>query len=80
MIDRAGEILANLEAQEYDPAGQAPPRPRQLRPGDRRSPRSSPCSRRPSRWWRRILRDLDVERMTPLAALNLLHSLKSRLG
>ncbi len=27
-----------------------------------------------------VLRDVDVERLSPLAALNLLHSLKSRLG
>ena len=79
VIDRAGEILANLESAEYDPTG----KPRLARgnaPDDRPSPPSSPSSRPPSRWWRGCCGASTSNQLTPLAALNLVHSLKSRLG
>jgi DNA mismatch repair protein MutS len=79
VIERAGEVLANLEAQEYDPAGTprlahgegAPPPP----PDDQ-----LPLFTPPEQVVARVLVETDVEQLTPLAALNLLHSLKKRLG
>ncbi len=78
VVARAGEILANLEAHEYDPGG----RPRLARgPG-------APTDDRPGQLGLftpddevvlELLRDLDLDRLTPLAALNLLASLKERL-
>ena len=43
-----------------------------------RARRSSRSSRRRRSWWRDLLREVDVERLTPLAALNLLASLQER--
>ena len=79
VVERAGEVLANLEAQEYDPSGKprlahgegAPPTP----PDDQLA-----LFTPPEQVVARVLRDADVEQLTPLAALNLLHSLKKRLG
>ncbi|HEX3129383.1 MAG TPA: DNA mismatch repair protein MutS [Thermoanaerobaculia bacterium] len=80
VIDRAGEILANLEAYEYDPTG----KPRLARgSGAPPSPGAQPAQLTlfapPEQVVASVLKDLDVERLTPIAALNLLHSLKSRL-
>ena len=81
VITRAGEILANLERQEYDFSG----RPRLARGA------SAPVVEHavpqaqlalftpPEEIVAGLLRELDVEQLTPLAALNLLHSLKARL-
>lgn len=83
VIERAREVLKNLEAQEYDFKGQPrlargaaaphtperPPQPQQLS-----------LFAPPEEIIARTLRDLDLEQMTPLAALNLLASLKARLG
>jgi DNA mismatch repair protein MutS len=78
VVDRAAEILRNLESQEYDlsgrprlargtePAGAAPPQLTLFTP--------------PEQIVASVIRDVDIERLSPLAALNLLHSLKSRLG
>jgi len=79
VIARAGEILANLESQEYDMTG----KPRLARGTN--APAPPPAAQLtlfapPEQVIAGILRDTDVERMTPLAALNLLHSLKVRLG
>jgi len=79
VVERAGEVLANLEAQEYDPSG----KPR-LAHGEG-APPSPPDDQLvlftpPEQVVARVLRDTDVEQLTPLAALNLLHSLKKRLG
>jgi len=80
VIERAGEVLANLESQEYDLAG----KPRLARgskapeaPGE---PAQLTLFAPPEQVVAGVLRDTDVDRLTPLAALNLLHSLKSRLG
>ncbi len=78
VVDRAQEVLANLEAQEYDVAG----KPKRAAGG------GAPAGRQdqlvlfapPEEIVASVLRDLDVERLAPLAALNLLHSLKARLG
>jgi DNA mismatch repair protein MutS len=84
VIDRAGEILANLEAYEYDPTG----KPRLARSSggsgappvsDAPEPAQLTLFAPPEQVVASILKDLDVERLTPIAALNLLHSLKSRL-
>ncbi|MEA2600198.1 MAG: mismatch repair protein MutS [Acidobacteriota bacterium] len=79
VIDRAGEILANLESLEYDPTG----RPR-LAAGtgspDPGGPAQLTLFAPPEQVVAGLLRDVDVNQLTPLAALNLLYSLKSRLG
>jgi DNA mismatch repair protein MutS len=81
VIDRAAEILANLESKEYDPTG----KPRLARgnapnaepPG---APAQLTLFAPPEQVVANALRDVDVDRLTPLAALNLVQSLKSRLG
>ncbi|MEO8505976.1 MAG: DNA mismatch repair protein MutS, partial [Acidobacteriota bacterium] len=81
VIVRAGEILANLERQEYDFSG----RPRLARgvsaPLDQSalSPSQLALFTPPEEIVAGLLRELDVEQLTPIAALNLLHSLKARL-
>jgi DNA mismatch repair protein MutS len=78
VLERASEILANLERQEYDLAG----RPR-LAEGPHAPASVGPDQlslfRAPEELVASILRDVDVDRLSPLAALNLLHTLKSRL-
>ncbi|MEM8997585.1 MAG: DNA mismatch repair protein MutS, partial [Acidobacteriota bacterium] len=80
VIDRAAEVLSNLEKQEYDPAG----RPR--RAEGESAPPPEPGSQQmalftpPQELVAQLLRDTDVNQLTPLAALNLISSLKSRLG
>lgn len=79
VIDRAGEILANLEAQEYDPNG----KPRLARGStapEAGAPSQLTLFAPPEQVVASLLRGVDVNQLTPLAALNLLHSLKSRLG
>jgi len=77
VIDRAGEILSNLEAQEYDflgkpkiargnsPTPEGPDQMRLFTPADEIVAG--------------VLRELDVDRLSPMAALNLLHTLVTRL-
>jgi DNA mismatch repair protein MutS len=79
VIERAGEILANLESQEYDLTG-TPRLARGSRAPETEQPAQLTLFAPPEQVVASLLRDLDVERLTPLAALNLLHSLKSRLG
>ena len=80
VIERASEVLANLEKQEYDPHG----RPR--RGAGKESPPPEPGSQQlslftpPEQMVAQILVETDLDALTPLAALNLLHSLRSRLG
>jgi DNA mismatch repair protein MutS len=78
VIDRAGEILANLESQEYDPTG----RPRLARGSAPESgePAQLTLFVPPEAVVASLLREVDVNQLTPLAALNLIQSLKSRLG
>jgi DNA mismatch repair protein MutS len=79
VIERATEVLANLEKQEYDPHG----RPR--RAAGKESPPPEPGSQQlslftpPEQMVAQILVETDLNALTPLAALNLLHSLRSRL-
>ncbi|HEX4952339.1 MAG TPA: DNA mismatch repair protein MutS [Thermoanaerobaculia bacterium] len=77
VIGRAGEILANLEAEEYDFAG----RPRRAR--GKAVPAVAEAQMTlftpPEQVVADILRGTDVDQLTPVAALNLLASLRSRL-
>jgi DNA mismatch repair protein MutS len=79
VIERAGEILRNLESQEYDMTG----KPRLARgsvpPSRPEEPDQLTLFAPPEQMVATILRDADLNQLTPLAALNLLHSLKSRL-
>ncbi|HVS01766.1 MAG TPA: DNA mismatch repair protein MutS [Thermoanaerobaculia bacterium] len=78
VVTRAGEVLRNLEAQEYDPAG----RPRLAR-GDAAPPAGHSQLRLFSAGEEAVarrLRDADLDRLTPLEALNLLQQLKDELG
>ncbi|HYG61899.1 MAG TPA: DNA mismatch repair protein MutS, partial [Thermoanaerobaculia bacterium] len=77
VIDRAGEILANLEAHEYDPSGK--PRLARGNAPETGEPAQLTLFVPPEQVVAAILRDAAIEELTPLAALNLLHSLKSRL-
>ncbi len=77
VLERAGELLGNLESQEYDLSG----KPR-IACGEASEPASgdqlnlfAPAEEVVAA----VLREVDLEQLSPLAALNLLHSLKSRL-
>jgi DNA mismatch repair protein MutS len=78
VVERAAEVLANLESAEYDLSG----RPRLARghAPDGAGPDQMPLFAPPEQVVASILEDVDVERLSPLAALNLLQALKSRLG
>lgn len=78
VIDRAGEILANLEAHEYDPTGK--PRLARGNAPETGEPAQLTLFVPPEQVVAALLRDVDVNQLTPLAALNLLQSVKSRLG
>jgi DNA mismatch repair protein MutS len=82
VVERAAEVLANLEAQEYDLAG----RPRLARGS---APATAAAAADPAQLTlfappeqvvAALLRDLDLDQLAPFAALNLLHTLKSRLS
>ena len=77
VIDRAAEILTNLEEQEYDLSG----KPRLAKGGTVPAPGPDQLNlfAPVEEVVASVLRDLDLERLSPLAALNLLQSLKSRL-
>jgi DNA mismatch repair protein MutS len=78
VIDRAGEILTNLEALEYDPSGK--PRLARGTAPETGAPSQLTLFAPPEQVVARLLREVDVEQLTPLAALNLVNSLKSRLS
>lgn len=78
VIRRASEILGNLEAQEYDMAG----KPRLARGGaviGEPGPDQLTLFAPPEEIAATILREIDLEQLTPMAALNLLHALKDRI-
>jgi DNA mismatch repair protein MutS len=77
VVERAEQVLANLEAKEYDPRG----RPRLAEGAEFESERPSqmPLFTPPEEIVARLLREVDLERLTPLAALNLVASLRDRL-
>ena len=78
VIDRAGEVLANLEAQEYDFVGKPT-----IAKGHAAPVAEGPDQMRlfapPQEVVASVLRELDVDRLSPMAALNLLHTLVTRL-
>jgi DNA mismatch repair protein MutS len=77
VVERAEQVLLNLEAKEYDPRG----RPR-LAAGAEfalERPPQMPLFTPPEEIVARLLREVDLERLTPLAALNLIASLRDRL-
>jgi DNA mismatch repair protein MutS len=78
VIARAGEILANLEAQEYDLGGM----PRLARGHAPANPEPAQMTlfAPPEQVVAALLREVDLDQLAPLAALNLLHTLKARLG
>ena len=82
VIDRAAEVLANLEAQEYDPSGQPRRAQGELAPEPAAGNRQGqlPLFTPPEEVVAQVLRATAIDELTPLAALNLVHSLKSRLG
>ena len=77
VLDRAKELLENLESHEYDLSG----RPRIARGGEPSGPGPDQLNlfAPPEEIVASVVRDVDLERLSPLAALNLLVSLKSRL-
>ena len=77
VIERAGEILANLEAHEYDPSGK--PRLARGSAPETGEPSQLALFTPPEQMVAALLREVDIDRLTPISALNLLHSLKSRL-
>ncbi len=79
VIERAGEVLSNLEAQEYDLTGKPRLAQGEHRPETAEDSGQLALFTPPEEVAASVLRDLDLDEMTPLAALNLLHSLKSRL-
>jgi DNA mismatch repair protein MutS len=79
VIERAGEVLANLESLEYDPTGK-PRLARGTGSPDLGGPAQLTLFAPAEQVVAGLLKSVDVNQLTPLAALNLLHSLKSRLG
>jgi DNA mismatch repair ATPase MutS len=77
VIERASRVLQNLEAYEYDLSG----KPRLAKGADSGEGHAdqmmlfAPAEEVVAS----ILKEVDLERLSPLAALNLLHSLKARL-
>ena len=77
VIQRATEVLANLEAQALDPQGKP-----KLGEGASIADEGADQLRlfaRSEDVVAQLLRELDLERLTPIAALNLLQTLKERL-
>jgi DNA mismatch repair protein MutS len=77
VVERAEQVLHNLEAKEFDPQG----RPRLAEGGEfeNERPAQMPLFTPAEELVAQLLREVDLERMTPLAALNLLASLQDRL-
>jgi DNA mismatch repair protein MutS len=78
VIERAGEILSNLEAQAFDHRGRPTLAEGRNAPAPN-GPDQLALFPRAEEVVASILRELDLERVTPLAALNLLQALKERL-
>ena len=79
VVDRAGEILADLERAQV--AGQGQPRAAADSPSstDSRKPDQLSLFTPPEEIVADVLRSVDTEALTPLAALNLLETLRDRL-
>lgn len=77
VIERAAEVLANLEAQTLDPRGK--PKLGEGSPIEGAGADQLRLFARPEDVVAQLLRELDLERLTPIAALNLLQTLKERV-
>ena len=77
VLERAGEVLSNLERQEYDLTGT--PRLARGRRVETARPGQLQLFTPPEELVATILREVDLERLSPLAALNLLNALRARL-
>jgi len=77
VVERAQQVLHNLEAKEYDPQG----RPRLAEGGSFavERPAQMPLFTPAEEIVAKVLREVDLERLTPLAALNLVATLQDRL-
>jgi DNA mismatch repair protein MutS len=78
VLERAAEVLANLERQEYDLTGT--PRLARGRRIETARPGQLQLFTPPEELVASILRELDIDRLSPLAALNLLNALRARLN
>ncbi len=78
VTERAREVLTNLEKQAFDPQGRAK-RARGENAPDSTGADQLTLFARSEDVVAQLLRELDIERLTPLAALNLLETLKKRL-
>ena len=77
VIERASQVLQNLEAYEYDLSGK-PRLAKGVEAGEGQADQMmlfAPAEEVVAS----VLREIDLERLSPLAALNLLHSLKNRV-
>jgi DNA mismatch repair protein MutS len=77
VIERASQVLQNLEAYEYDLSGK--PRLAKGAEGGEGHADQMMLFAPVEEVVASILREVDLERLSPLAALNLLHSLKARV-
>ncbi len=80
VVERAGEILADLERAQVSGQGQPRASTDSPSPPDSRQPDQLSLFTPPEEIVADILRSVDTEALTPLAALNLLETLKDRLG
>ncbi len=80
VLTRAAEVLANLEAQEYDLTGKPRLAAGHAPISAKEKPAQLDLFAPPEAMVAQILLDLDLDQTTPMAALQLLHSLKARLG
>ena len=78
VIERASQVLQNLEAYEYDLSGK-PRLAKGAKTGDEQRADQMMLFAPAEEVVASILREVDLERLSPLAALNLLHSLKARV-
>jgi DNA mismatch repair protein MutS len=77
VVERAAQVLRNLEKKEFDPHGR--PRLAEGTEFPAQKPGQMPLFAPADELVARILREADLDRLTPLAALNLLASLQDRL-
>lgn len=78
VVERAAEVLRNLESAEYDLSGR--PRLARGKAPESANPDQMALFAPPEQIVAEVLADVDLERLSPLAALNLLQALKSRLN
>jgi DNA mismatch repair protein MutS len=77
VVDRAGVILASLEAEHIDEAGRPKVPERRTQSGKRQQLQ---LFKAPPHPMLDEIRQLDLDRMTPMAALEKLHRLREELG